>query len=126
MSQSDIYPCVDVLANGDIRTPVVRYLCWFNMKTKYEQDEDKTRDKLAETSNSVLEVTIPNVGLNPYKMMEMYKNNRPDVPDEFRGLTDFVRGRSCLVLPGSARLKTRQDFHIARQEVLQDFLSRLA
>jgi hypothetical protein len=30
--------CVDVLADGDIRAPVVRYLCWFNVKTKYKQD----------------------------------------------------------------------------------------
>ena len=43
-----------------------------------------TRDKLAETSNSVLAVAIPNVGLNPYKMVDMYKNYRPNVPDEFQ------------------------------------------
>ena len=41
-------------------------------------------NKLAETSNSVLAVSIPNVGLNPYKMVEMYKNYRPNVPDEFQ------------------------------------------
>ena len=33
---------------------------------------------------------------------------------------EFCRGRSCLVLPGSARLKTRQDFDIARQVLRQD------
>ena len=43
-----------------------------------------TQDKLAETTNSVLAVTIPNVGLNPYKMVEMYKNYRPVVTDEFQ------------------------------------------
>jgi hypothetical protein len=37
--------------------------------------EDMTQDKLAETTNSVLAVTIPNVGLNPYKMVEMYNEN---------------------------------------------------
>ena len=46
--------------------------------------EDMTQDKLAETTNSVLAVTIPNAGLNPYKMVEMYKNYRPVVPDEFQ------------------------------------------
>ena len=43
-----------------------------------------TLDKLAETSNSVLAVSIPNVGLNPDKIVEMYKNYRPVVPDEFQ------------------------------------------
>ena len=46
--------------------------------------EDMTRDKLAETSNSVLAVPIPNAGLNPYKVVEMFKNYRPNVPDEFQ------------------------------------------
>ena len=45
--------------------------------------EDMTQDKLVETTNSVLAVAIPNLGLNPYKMVEMYKNYRPNVPDEF-------------------------------------------
>ena len=46
--------------------------------------EDMTHNKLAETSNLVLAVSIPNVGLNLYKMVEMYKNYRPIVPDEFQ------------------------------------------
>jgi hypothetical protein len=29
-------------------------------------------------------VAIPNAGLNPYKMVEMYKNYKPYVPDEFQ------------------------------------------
>ena len=43
-----------------------------------------THNKLAETSNSVLVVSIPNVGLNPYEMVEMYENYRPILPDEFQ------------------------------------------
>ena len=46
--------------------------------------EDMTHNKLVETSNSVLAVAIPNGGLNPYRMVEMYKNYRPYVPDEFQ------------------------------------------
>jgi len=30
--------CVAILADEDIRAPVVRYLCWLDVKTKYEQD----------------------------------------------------------------------------------------
>ncbi len=30
--------CVDVLADGYIPATVVRYSCWFKVKTKYEQD----------------------------------------------------------------------------------------
>jgi hypothetical protein len=30
--------CVAIIADRDIRDSVVRYLCWFNAKTKYEQD----------------------------------------------------------------------------------------
>ncbi len=43
----------------------------FNLRKKKGIREDMT---LVETSNSVLEVAIPNAGLNPYKMVEMYKN----------------------------------------------------
>jgi hypothetical protein len=30
--------CVAIIADRDVRDSVVRYLCWFNAKTKYEQD----------------------------------------------------------------------------------------
>ena len=30
--------CVVFLVDGNIRATIVRYLCWFNVKTKYEQD----------------------------------------------------------------------------------------
>jgi len=30
--------CIAIIANRDVRDSVVRYLCWFNAKTKYEQD----------------------------------------------------------------------------------------
>jgi hypothetical protein len=30
--------CVAIIANRDVRDSVVRYLCWFNAKVKYEQD----------------------------------------------------------------------------------------
>ena len=30
--------CLDVLADGDIRASVARYLCWFERKSKYDQD----------------------------------------------------------------------------------------
>ena len=30
--------CIAIIADRDVRDSVVRYLCWFNAKTKYEQD----------------------------------------------------------------------------------------
>ena len=30
--------CVAIIADRDVRDSVVRYFCWFNAKTKYEQD----------------------------------------------------------------------------------------
>ena len=30
--------CIDVLVDGPICVTVARYLCWFNVKTKYKQD----------------------------------------------------------------------------------------
>jgi len=30
--------CVAIIADRDVSDSVVRYLCWFNAKTKYEQD----------------------------------------------------------------------------------------
>ena len=53
----------------------------FNLRTK--KAGDITRDQLAEASNLVLAVAIKNDCLNPYKMVEMYKNYRPNVPDKF-------------------------------------------
>ena len=55
----------------------------FNLRKKGVW-EDMTQDKLTETTNSVLAAAIRNVGLNPYKMVEMFKNYRPNVPDEFQ------------------------------------------
>ena len=56
----------------------------FNLRKKKGIWENMTHTKLVETSNSVFAVAIPNGGLNPYKMVEMYKNYRPYVPDEFQ------------------------------------------
>ena len=30
--------CIAIIADWDVRDSVVRYFCWFNAKTKYEQD----------------------------------------------------------------------------------------
>ena len=30
--------CIAILGDTDVRVLVVKYLCWFNAKTKYEQD----------------------------------------------------------------------------------------
>ena len=58
----------------------------FNLRKKKGIWEDMTHltSALVETTNSILAVAIPNNGLNPYKMVEMYKNYKPVVPDEFR------------------------------------------
>ena len=53
----------------------------FNLRKKKGIREDMM---LVETSNSVLEVAIPNARLIPYKMVEMYKNYKPYVPDKFQ------------------------------------------
>jgi hypothetical protein len=53
----------------------------FNLWKKKGIWEDMTHTKLAETSNSVSAVAILNGGLNPYKMVEMFKNYRLYVPD---------------------------------------------
>ena len=45
---------------------------------------DITHDQLVEASNLVLGVAIKCDGLNPYKMVEMFKNYKPNVPDEFQ------------------------------------------
>ena len=56
----------------------------FNLRKKKGIWENMTHTKLVETSNSVFAVAIPNGGLNPYKMVEMYKNYCPYVPDNFQ------------------------------------------
>jgi hypothetical protein len=58
----------------------------FNLRKKKGIWEDMTHltSALVETTNSILAVAIPNNGLNPYKMVEMYKNYKPVVPDEFQ------------------------------------------
>ena len=56
----------------------------FNLWKKKGIWEDMTHTKLAETSNSVSAVAILNGGLNPYKMVEMFKNYRLYVPDQFQ------------------------------------------
>ena len=30
--------CIAIIADRDVRDSVIRYFCWFNAKTKYEQD----------------------------------------------------------------------------------------
>ena len=60
----------------------------FNLRTK--KAGDITHDKLAEDSNLVLALPIKNDGMNPYKMVEMYKNYRPNVPDEFQSDVLYV------------------------------------
>ena len=45
---------------------------------------DMTRDQLVEASNLVLGIAIKCNGLNPYKMVEMFKHYKPMVPDEFQ------------------------------------------
>jgi len=42
-----------------------------------------SRAKIAEISNSLL-VTITNNGLNPYKAVEMFTKNRPNIPVQFQ------------------------------------------
>ena len=61
--------CVGILADGDIHLYIARYLCWFNGKTKYEQDS--------------IAFEWFKYGVHPQNPLAI-QNYCPNVPDEFQ------------------------------------------
>jgi len=61
-------------------------------------------EEMAIDSKCFLAVATPNGGLNPYKMVEMFKNYRPYVPDKFQ--SDELYAEPSLVV--WAKVKTEK------------------
>ena len=83
IKQNHIFSCVDDDGNEMTlrESNLVEHQEWI-VKLRKKSWKYASRTELIEYAEQVL-TPIPCVGLNPYKMVEMYKNYRPVVPLEY-------------------------------------------